>query len=184
MIARASSGSRSCASSVEPLISANNAVTTLRSPSSEASGVPAPAWTGELEPALRGNSLPALLRDFAHSMQNFALREFSVSHEGQRRVNGEAHPSQNFARSGFSAPHLEQRIANPPKARQRVQTKLVSTGVAKARFGGHQGARCRSWYLAFPTDKPCPLPWQGCRLRTPNALRRDSLLITDMADPL
>src|SRR5580700_8830513 len=35
MIARASSGSRSRISSVEPLMSANNAVTVLRSPSSE-----------------------------------------------------------------------------------------------------------------------------------------------------
>jgi hypothetical protein len=34
MIARASSGSRSRISSVEPLMSANNAVTVLRSPSS------------------------------------------------------------------------------------------------------------------------------------------------------
>jgi hypothetical protein len=43
-------------------------------------------------------------------MQNFAVGEFSVLQEGQRRVNGAAHSPQNFARSGFSAPHFEQRI--------------------------------------------------------------------------
>ena len=65
-------------------------------------------------PNLVALGLPlALSRGFAHSMQNLAVREFSVSQEGQRRVNGEAHSSQNFARSGFSAPHFEQRIAAP-----------------------------------------------------------------------
>jgi hypothetical protein len=44
-------------------------------------------------------------------MQNFAVREFSILQEGQRRVNGDAHSSQNFALSEFSVPHLEQRIA-------------------------------------------------------------------------
>jgi hypothetical protein len=55
---------------------------------------------------------------WAHSMQNFAIGEFSVSQEGQRRVNGDAHSPQNFARSGFSAPHFEQRIANAPNRSQ------------------------------------------------------------------
>jgi hypothetical protein len=44
-------------------------------------------------------------------MQNFAVAEFSVSQEGQRRVNGDTHSPQYFARSGFSAPHFQQRIA-------------------------------------------------------------------------
>jgi len=91
-------------------------VSVLRSPSSEASGFSALTWIGEVPAEVRRDLPPALWRGFAHSMQNFALGEFSVSHEGHRRVNGDAHSSQNFARSGFSAPHFEQRIANPHRS--------------------------------------------------------------------
>jgi len=89
-------------------------VTVLRSPSSEASAVSVPTWMVELPVEVRCDLPPALASGFAHSMQNFAVREFSVSQEGQRRVNGDAHSSQNFALSGFSAPHLAQRIADSP----------------------------------------------------------------------
>jgi hypothetical protein len=68
-------------------------------------------------------------------MQNFALREFSVLQEEQRRVNGDAHSPQNFARSGFSAPHFEQRIADPQMARKTVQTKFVSGTIASVDLG-------------------------------------------------
>jgi hypothetical protein len=82
---------------------------------------------------------PALSRGVAHSMQNFAVGEFSVSHEGQRRVTGEAHSSQNFARSGFSAPHLEQRIADPPKLGR--QSRLSRFQRASQRLDSeHEGA--------------------------------------------
>jgi hypothetical protein len=47
-------------------------------------------------------------------MQNFAVGEFSVWQDEQRRVNGDPHSPQNFARFGFSAPHFEQRIAPFP----------------------------------------------------------------------
>jgi hypothetical protein len=50
MMALASSGSRSCASSVEPLMSANSAVTVLRSPSTTSESVCSDATrTGDVE---------------------------------------------------------------------------------------------------------------------------------------
>src|SRR5262249_34589974 len=85
-----------------------------RSPSSEASGVvPVSACIGE-PPAVWCGFPPALSRGFAHSMQNLAVGEFSLSQEGHRGVNGDAHSSQNFARAGFLPPHFEPRIAPLP----------------------------------------------------------------------
>src|SRR5262249_39038294 len=99
-------------SSVEPLMSANNAVTVLRSPSGAASAFPALVCIDELEEAAACCDLPlALSSGSAHSTQNFAVGEFSVLQDGHRRLNGEAHSSQNFAELGFSAPHFEQRIS-------------------------------------------------------------------------
>jgi hypothetical protein len=92
-------------------MSANSIVTVLRSPSSEASGVSALARIGEFAAEVRSDLPPSLSSGFAHSMQNLAVREFSVPQEAQRRVNGDAHSPQNFARSGLSAPQFQQRIA-------------------------------------------------------------------------
>src|SRR5215471_12498010 len=116
IIARASSGSRSSINSVEPLMSANSAVTVLRSPSVSAAedsvalklieaGVLALAdWLEAVAPAAPTSAV-------AHCPQKSAAGEFSNPHFAQRRLNGAAHCSQNLSPSGFSAPQLEQRIS-------------------------------------------------------------------------
>src|SRR5262249_35173059 len=105
-MARASSGSRSSISSIDPLMSANSIVTVLRSPPSETSVAPV-TWMGDVAASATLCDLPQLFSGFAHSRQNFAVAGFSALHDGHLRTNGEAHSTQNFARSGFSAPHLE-----------------------------------------------------------------------------
>src|SRR5713101_2614693 len=138
IIARASSGSRSRINSVEPLISANSAVTVLRSPSgrfagssgapramvcsSDRAGCAAPVELGAT------GSAPSIA---AHSMQNLAAALFDVPHEGHCSASGAAHPSQNFAPAGFSEPHLEQRIESP---------EIGTTGPL---VSPHAGAECR-----------------------------------------
>src|SRR6266853_2192942 len=114
MIARASSGSRSCSSSVEPLMSANSAVTVLRSPSVaierskssrpkriagivEAEGETAPAS------ALTASAAP-------QSPQNFEAGAFSAPHFGQGIASPLPHWEQNFLPTTFSVWHFEQRI--------------------------------------------------------------------------
>src|SRR5215472_11456852 len=110
MITRASSGSRSCSSSVEPLISANRAVTVLRSPSSDAS-----AWwaltvdrersgTASRDAASTQNRAP-------HCLQNLASKGFSAPHFAQRAVsNWFPQPTQNLASSELSRLQVGQRI--------------------------------------------------------------------------
>jgi hypothetical protein len=108
-MARASSGSRSSINSIEPLMSANSAVTVLRSPSNSAAG-----WSAVLSLSDAGTSVlvtgrksEAALGDesrgAAHSPQKRAAGEFSNPHFAQHRLNGAAHCSQNFSPSGFSA---------------------------------------------------------------------------------
>src|SRR5262245_10610059 len=93
-------------------MSANSAVTVLRSPSSESSTIPALTFIRVPAPGTACDLPPALSSGFAHSRQNFAAGGFSALHDGHRRANGDAHSTQNFARSGFSAPHFEQRTAS------------------------------------------------------------------------
>src|SRR5277367_441806 len=114
MMARASSGSRSCSSSVEPLISANRAVTVLRSPSiagaSEFST--ATLMPDEVDRAVAFEGCPVSPpRAAAHCAQNLASGGLSNPHFGHRRLNGTAHSIQNFAPGGFSVEQLSQRIA-------------------------------------------------------------------------
>src|SRR6516162_8974763 len=116
MIVRASSGSRSSISSIEPLMSTNSAVTVLRSPSiagkaSTCSGVMLisfaveDAITDESEPgrAIAASAVP-------QSAQNLALAEVSAPHCGQRIASGLPHSAQHRLSCKLSAPHFEQRI--------------------------------------------------------------------------
>src|ERR1700694_2486895 len=108
-IARASSGSRSSINSVEPLMSANSAVTVLRSPSgtSPLGGLTltliplASSFMSCFGPAADPNEVP-------HSWQNFALAGLAKPHFGQQPLNDSPHSLQNFAPAAFSALHLEQ----------------------------------------------------------------------------
>src|SRR6266851_6919089 len=114
-IVRASSGSRSRISSVEPLMSANSAVTVLRSPS----GVPwPPAWAETPVDEARSGAFGGLssLSDAPQLRQNFAAGPAGVRHEGQMVCNLAPHCSQKAASLEFSLPQPEQRIL-PPLAR-------------------------------------------------------------------
>src|SRR6266851_7153396 len=88
MIARASSGSRSSISSIEPLMSAKRAVMVLRSPSGGVS---------EAEIASRRSFGGCLRMTTEEATASVAI----VS------ASGVAHLPQNFLGDGFSEPHLE-----------------------------------------------------------------------------
>src|ERR1700719_1100100 len=125
MIARASSGSSSSISSVEPLMSANSAVTVLRSPSggveeSCCSGVTRIVGTVdaagcEPEAADAAFAVSAL----PHSSQNLDVGLLSAAHFGQRLDSGAPHSAQNFLLVLLSVPHLVQRMRlNPERLRR------------------------------------------------------------------
>src|SRR5262245_21746710 len=105
-MARASSGSRSSIRSIEPLMSANRKVTTLRSPS-RFSGVGASVsriwvWSDFFaEAAGDANAAP-------QCPQNLATGAFSKPHEAHGVLNGVPHSLQNFSPSGFSVLHFAQ----------------------------------------------------------------------------
>src|SRR6266849_6611318 len=121
MIARASSGSRSSISSVEPLMSANSAVTVLRSPSiasevcrSGATRTPPSAPAADGLPPSATRSVPSAL---PQSAQNFAPGALSALQFEQRFDSGLPHSAQNFLPGIPSVPHFEQRMC-PPKGRR------------------------------------------------------------------
>src|SRR5260221_14646244 len=110
MIARASSGSRSAISSVEPLMSANSAVTVLRSPSITSGAELASAVTlicdsdglvGEESRLVAVNAVP-------HFLQNLASGLASVLQVEQTSSRLAPHPSQNDASAGLSLLHFAQ----------------------------------------------------------------------------
>src|SRR5215469_17737445 len=104
MIARASSGSRSRSSSVEPLMSANNAVTVLRSPS-RFSGVGASATrtVRSMDFLVVGAAVDPIGRP--HFLQNRAPGLITLLHAGQVSPSFEPHCSQNAASDGLSVLH-------------------------------------------------------------------------------
>src|SRR5271170_7161404 len=109
-MARASSGSRSSISSMEPLMSANSAVTVLRSPSrlSVASEDALITCLGEnaVPTSARGSLL--LISDDPHSPQYLNGATFSTPHFGQRTRSRPPHSPQNFRSDVLSVPHFEQ----------------------------------------------------------------------------
>src|SRR5262249_1008206 len=108
-MARASSGSRSSINSIEPLMSANNAVTVLRSPSRflgrDVSAIRTSGSLDFLTSADWGvpNAAP-------HSPQNFSPDSFVAPHRGHFEASVSPHSAQNFRPSRLSVPHFEQRI--------------------------------------------------------------------------
>src|SRR6516165_7352404 len=108
-IARASSGSRSSINSIEPLISANSAVTILRSP---------PRFSGSGASATRigasfdvcSDPTVGISSEAPQSLQNFAVEEFSALHLAHRFESGLPHSGQNFLPDVLSAPHFGQRM--------------------------------------------------------------------------
>src|ERR1700740_3077095 len=105
MIAGASSGSRSCINSIEPLMSANNAVTVLRSPSRFSATVLSITRIDESF-GFFGDAAADEPSDMPHSSQNFAPDLFLDPHLGHEASSGAAHSLQNFAPSRFLAHHF------------------------------------------------------------------------------
>src|SRR5713101_9009045 len=110
MIERASSGSRSSINSVEPLMSANSAVTVLRSPSGTAGAVCSAeiVISGVInEDACDGALAFMAVSAVPQSPQKRLLGGFSTPHFGQQFVNGAPQSPQNFLPAGLSLPHFE-----------------------------------------------------------------------------
>src|SRR5215469_15095477 len=126
-MARASSGSRSSISSIEPLMSANSAVTVLRSPSESATVCSDVNRTDVVEEVRAVDPNPLEASAAAHSPQNFAVGAFSYPHFAQRFLKGAAHSLQNFCSAGFSAPHVGQFTSG---------TKLVEQRLGVLQIGG------------------------------------------------
>src|SRR5271167_2338196 len=111
MIARASSGSRSSINAVEPLISANSAVTVLRSPSRFSGADVSATRIGEPFDCFDVVAAVDAPSAVPQSAQNFAPGALSEPHLEQRFANGPPHSAQNFLPGIPSVPHLVQRIS-------------------------------------------------------------------------
>src|SRR5216684_447607 len=113
-IARACSGSRSSIRSIEPLMSANSAVTVLRSPSSASGAASEFTRIAERSSSARVDDAgEAIARAAPHSRQNLKGAVFSTPHLGHLTAKGPPHSPQNLVLDGFSDPHLAHRIPDP-----------------------------------------------------------------------
>ena len=109
-IRRASSGSRSCSNSVEPLMSANSAVTVLRSPSmfSGADALVTRTGAGPDCLSMVEERVPSAV---PHFLQNFELCGFATAHDGHRSSSFVPHSAQKNASARFSVLHVAHSIA-------------------------------------------------------------------------
>src|SRR5262249_23576819 len=118
-IARASSGSMFSIRSIEPLMSANSAVTVLRSPSNsvEASACSAlrriPNASGLSVEATGALALDVSTRAVPHSPQNFSPAVYGVPQAMHLSASGLPHSTQNLRPGRLSLPHEEQCIGSP-----------------------------------------------------------------------
>src|SRR3984893_17346364 len=114
-IARASPGSRSCSSSVDPLISANSAVTVLRSPTIASDAAPSAAtMICDLveETVVEAAAFVGPIA-VPHFLQNRAPGLTDALHAGQINSSFAPHPSQNEASPGLLWLQDGQRIGSP-----------------------------------------------------------------------
>src|SRR5262249_508918 len=114
--ARASSGSRSSISSIEPLMSANTAVTVLRSPS-QFSGAGVSITRIGASFTCFAEAASDIPRAVPQSSQNLAAGELSAPDFTQRLDNGLPHSGQNFLPDVLSVLHLGQSITKHPAHR-------------------------------------------------------------------
>ena len=116
---RASSGSRSSISSIEPLMSANSAVTVLRSPSSAAESAKVCSGatrTPDADPA--GDEVAAaapapFVSGAPHLPQKSELGGFCSLHLAHCLASAFPHFAQKLFVEGLFVPHFEQRIEAP-----------------------------------------------------------------------
>src|SRR6266851_2846864 len=110
-MARASSGSRSRINSVEPLMSANSAVTVLRSPSETAPSAATMICDLGEETVVEAAFVSPIA--VPHFLQNRAPGLTDALHAGQINSSFAPHPSQNEASPGLSWWQDGQRIGSP-----------------------------------------------------------------------
>src|SRR5262249_54906939 len=115
-IALASSGSRSSISSIEPLMSANNAVTVLRSPSnaSEVSDCSPTTRTPDADSGdggVRPPVLATLVSGAPHLPQKFDVGGFSAQHLAQSLASAFPQCVQKLFTGGLFVPQFEHRIS-------------------------------------------------------------------------
>src|SRR5713101_3478101 len=140
---RASSGSRSASSSIEPFRSAKSTVTCLRSPSRAALEVRIASArclgvyvSGEPKRAACSCGLPT---GWAHAKQNLAAAGSGVPQFPQRERSGAAHSRQNLAWGGFSVWHRGQVIGIAARlALARISVKDWDGGHEQSARSGRQ----------------------------------------------
>src|SRR5271168_4763641 len=108
-IARASSGSMSSIRSIDPLMSANSAVTVFRSPSIFSAASASAIRIGGASGFFAATD-PDAPKAAPQSAQNLAPGALSEPHREQRFDNGPPHSAQNFLPGIPSVPHFEQHI--------------------------------------------------------------------------
>src|SRR5215472_1722778 len=131
-IDRDSSGSTPCISSVEPLMSANNALTVLRSPSTISVGDIASLNWGPVGGALGRTRRADGLVAAPHSPQNFSSGSLEAPHFEQVMVSGAPQFEQNLRPSRLSLSHFEQRILRM----HRLGAQLVEQRLSLFQIGG------------------------------------------------
>src|SRR5712691_11024164 len=138
---RASSGSRSASSSIEPFMSAKSTVTCLRSPSSAALEVrifSAMCFgvyvAGEATCAAAEGE-----RGAAHCPQNLCSGGLGTPHDGQTNARDAAHCPQNLIPARFSALHLGHCIPSPSNARGQFQDEKLRADAKSVRGTGQCG---------------------------------------------
>src|SRR5712691_6782136 len=115
MIARASSGSSSSINSVEPLMSANSAVTILRSPSTGGEASASSAATRIAAPAVTVDRAcdDGVVSGAPQSPQNFSPGSLGAPQRAHLAAIAAPHCAQNLRPCRLSPPHFEQRISHP-----------------------------------------------------------------------
>src|SRR5258708_29873711 len=159
MIARASSGSRSRISSIEPLTSANSAVPVLRSPSSASGELPSGA-THTREDALCGvevaTSPPAPFVSGAPPLpQKSDVGGFSALHFAQCFASAFPHFAQKLFVEGLFVPHFEQRIDAPREPGNRPLLYHPTSATDQ------QATEGRWQYVPLPSKAVGDRRWRG-----------------------
>src|SRR6516162_9820062 len=124
-MARASSGSRSSSNSIEPLMSANRAVTVLRSPSSDSDGASDVIFSESTSESDSERAANDNASDVPHSPQKSSPGSFAAPHFGQELASAPPHLEQNLRRSRLSAPHFAHFTLNPRAAPWRLSGPAI-----------------------------------------------------------
>src|SRR6266481_2071443 len=151
---RASSGSRSASSSIDPLRSANRTVTCLRSPSKAALEVRifSARCLGVYESGAANLAVGFVRSGAAHWPQNLFSGGLAAPQDGQVAARGEAHSPQNFMPVGFSWWHRGHCIPRPPSEPGRERSdrwrELMLVGPEGSRRARADASRTDSYAVS------------------------------------